>query len=160
MVPTCWRSICEPADPEVPECRVSMPSKGNIKPWSSSWGERFIELKTANHHFVSSSRTTTYSFMEKVEDQLLPSYAHVPTPQTAKRSKRLTFWIFTLLAGVVVIGVNLRSGVQKGSWKSHTGCGKGHLRTNPRSYYTLPSGDKIPSVALGGSAPSPFRFIF
>ena len=32
------------------------------------------------------------------------------------------------------------------------GCGKGRFHTKPSSHYTLPSGDKIPSVALGKSA--------
>ena len=32
------------------------------------------------------------------------------------------------------------------------GCGKGRFHTKPSSHYTLPSGDKIPSVALGESA--------
>lgn len=32
------------------------------------------------------------------------------------------------------------------------GCAKGRFHTKPSSHYTLPSGDKIPSVALGESA--------
>jgi len=83
--------------------------------------------------------------MDKVESQHLPPY--VPAPQTARRNKRL--WIFGLLAGMLVISVNLH-GVLKGtSWKPYAGCEKGRLHTKPRSHYTLPSGDKIPSVALG-----------
>ena len=91
--------------------------------------------------------------MEKVEDQPLHSYTHAPTPQTTKRSER--FWIITLLAGILVIGVNL-PGVLKASWEAHAGCGKGHLKMKPRSHYTLPSGDKIPTVALGGFTPSSY----
>ena len=88
--------------------------------------------------------------MDKVEDQHLPSHTHVHTPQTAKRSKR--FWVFALLAGMFIVCVNLRSVLNGTSWKPpYTGCGK---RTKPRSHYTLPSGDKIPSVALGGATPS------
>lgn len=89
--------------------------------------------------------------MDKVEDQHLHSYAPIPTTQAAKRSKRS--WILGLLAGMLVIGgLNLCGVLKSTSWEPHTGCGKGRLHTKPASHYTLPSGDKIPSVALGGSA--------
>jgi hypothetical protein len=92
--------------------------------------------------------------MGKIEDQHLPSYDHVPTTQAAKRNKRL--WIFALLAGVLVVTVNLSGGLKGTSWKPHRGCGKGRLHTKPRSHYTLPSGDEIPSVALGEAALSSY----
>lgn len=88
--------------------------------------------------------------MDKVEH--LPSYPHVTSPQTPTRNKR--FWAFALLAGMLVLSVNLHSALKGTNWKPHTGCGKGRLHMKPRSHYTLPSGDKIPSVALGGTRAS------
>ena len=95
--------------------------------------------------------------MDKVEDQHLPSHAHIPAPRTAERTKRL--WIFALLTGVLVISANLRGALKGTSRKlPYTGCGK-HMK--PRSHYALPSGDMIPTVALGGAPPpscSAFHF--
>lgn len=88
--------------------------------------------------------------MSKVEEQPLPSYTHAPTPQTTKRNKR--FWILAVLAGMLLFTVNFRGALKATSWKPHMGCGKGRFHTKPRLQYTLPSGDKIPSVALGESA--------
>ena len=89
--------------------------------------------------------------MSKVEEQPLPSYTDSPIPKTAKRSKR--FWLLAVLAGILTVTVNFRTVLKTTSWKPPMGCGKGRLHITPKSHYTLPSGDKIPSVALGGSPP-------
>jgi hypothetical protein len=101
---------------------------------------------------ASSSQTTIiYSSMGKVEDRPLPSYSHAPTPQATRGHKRL--WAFALLAGMLVFTVNFRGVLKATTWKPcHAGYGNGRLHTKPVSHYTLPSGDKIPSVALGESA--------
>ena len=96
--------------------------------------------------------------MDKVEGQLSPSYEHFLIPQTTKWNE--WFWIFAFLAAgtLVVAAVNLR-GVLKGArWRPHKGCGKGLIQAKPRSHYVLPSGDKIPSMALGRATPS-FRSV-
>jgi len=87
--------------------------------------------------------------MNKVKEQALPSYTHAPAPQTTKRNKR--FWILAVLAGMLLFIANFRSVLRATSWKRRIGCGKGRFYTNPTSHYILPSGDKIPSVALGKS---------
>ena len=100
----------------------------------------------SNHHL---------SPMDGAKSRLLPSHVHFATPQIAKRNKR--FWIFALLAGMFLVGVGFRGVLRGPGRKPHTGCGKGHLHPNPnRSHYTLSSGDKIPSVALGGFGPLSF----
>jgi len=88
--------------------------------------------------------------MNKVEEHPLPSYTHAPTSQTTKRNKR--FWVLAVLAGMLIFTVNFRGALKATSWKPHMGCGKERFHTKPRSHYTLPSGDKIPSVALGEPA--------
>jgi len=87
--------------------------------------------------------------MNKVEEQPLPSYTHAPTPQATKRNKR--FWVLVVLAGMLLFTANFRSVLKATSWKPRMGCGKGRFYTRPTSHYILPSGDKIPSVALGES---------
>ena len=87
--------------------------------------------------------------MNKPEEQTLPSYIQAPPPQATKRNKR--FWVLAVLAGMLLFTANFRSVLKVTSWNPRMGCGKGHFHTKPRSHYVLPSGDKIPSVALGGS---------
>ena len=58
-----------------------------------------------------------------------------------------------MLAGMLLFTANFRSVLKATSWESLMGCGKGRFYMTPTSYYTLPSGDKIPSVALGESVP-------
>jgi hypothetical protein len=89
--------------------------------------------------------------MNKVKDQPLPSYSPASTQQTTKGNKRL--WAFALLAGMLVFTVNFRGVLKATTWKPCAGFRKGSLHTKPRSHFTLPSGDTIPSVALGESAP-------
>ena len=92
-------------------------------------------------------RTTTCPTMNKAEEEPLPPYTHTPTPQATKRNKR--FWILVVLTGMLVFAVNFHGVLKTTSWRPHMGCGRGRLHTRPRSHYTLSSGDKIPSVALG-----------
>jgi len=93
--------------------------------------------------------------MNKVEGQPLPTWhGHVPTPQTANRNRRL--WLIAALTGILIFATNFRSVLETASWKPHIVYRKGRLDTTPRSHYTLPSGDKIPSVALGEPAPLPY----
>ena len=82
--------------------------------------------------------------MNKAKDQHLPSYTHAPTAKTTRWNKR--FWVLATLAGMLVFAMNFRGVLEAASWKPHTGCRKSQ---KPRSHYTLPSGDQIPSVALG-----------
>ena len=110
-------------------------SKNLISPW----------------RIASSPLTTISSTMNKVKEQPLPSCAHAPTPQTTKRNKR--FWILTVLAGMLLFTANFRSVLKATSWKPRMRCGKGRFYTKSTLHYTLPSGDKIPSVALGESVP-------
>jgi diketogulonate reductase-like aldo/keto reductase len=73
--------------------------------------------------------------MGQAEDQHLPSYSHVPNAQTKKLSSRpllLSAWFSTFL--FILFGVNFTFKV--------TSC-------KPQLHYTLPSGDRIPAVALG-----------
>ena len=100
---------------------------------------------------TSSPRTTITSAMSKVEQQLLSSYTNAPTPRATKRNRR--FWILVVLAGMLLFTANFRSALKVTSWGPRMGCGKGRFYANPTSHYTLPSGDKIPSVALGESVP-------
>jgi hypothetical protein len=90
--------------------------------------------------------------MNKAKDQHLPSYTHPPAAKTTRWNKR--FWVLAALAGILIFIVNARGVLEAASWKPHTGCRKS---PKPRSHYTLPSGDKIPSVALGELA---IRFSF
>ena len=90
--------------------------------------------------------------MGKVEEHPLPLHTHAPAPQITKRNRR--FWLIAVMAGMLIFTTNFRSVLKTTSWKPHIGCGKGRLHTTPRSHYTLPSGDKIPSVALGEPEPS------
>ena len=96
-------------------------------------------------------RTTISTPMNKAEEQHLPSHTHIPASQTTKRNNR--FWLLTALAGVLIFVVNFRGVLKTTSWKPYMGCRKGHSHTPPKSHYTLPSGDKIPSVALGEPTP-------
>ena len=96
-------------------------------------------------------RATTSTTMSKAEEQCLPSHTHIPAPQTTKRNNR--FWLLTALAGVLIFVVNFRGVLKTTSWKPYMGCRKDHSHTPPKSHYTLPSGDKIPSVALGEPTP-------
>jgi len=89
--------------------------------------------------------------MNKVEGQPLPTWhGHVPTSQTANRKRR--FWLIAALTGILIFATNFRSALRTASWKPHIVCRKGRLDATPRSHYALPSGDKIPSVALGEPA--------
>ena len=85
--------------------------------------------------------------MNKVEGQPLPLHSHTPIPQTTKRNRQL--WLIAALTGILIFATNFHGVFKTASWKPHIGCGK----STPASHYTLPSGDKIPSVALGESAP-------
>ncbi|KAF9783169.1 NADP-dependent oxidoreductase domain-containing protein [Thelephora terrestris] len=54
---------------------------------------------------------------------------------------------------MLVFTVNFRGVLKATTWKPCAGFRKGSLHTKPKSHFTLPSGDTIPSVALGESAP-------
>ena len=98
-----------------------------------------------------SPRTTISATMSKAVEHPLPLHTQAPTSHTAKRNRR--FWLIAVFVGMTIFTTSFRSALKTTSWKPHIGCGKEQLHTTPRSHYTLPSGDKIPSVALGEPAP-------
>ena len=92
---------------------------------------------TLNHH------------LRDYGEQFLLLYTDAPTPQTTKWNKQ--FWSLSALPGVVIFTMNSRNVLKTTGRKPDTVKGRG--RAKPRSCCALPSGDNIPGVALGESAP-------